>query len=508
MDSRFVHASSATDDWARATPSASLRDVARALAYAHEHGVVHRDVKPDNVLLSSEAAVVTDFGIAKAFTVALSETDGSIHTDGVIGTPAYMAPEQARGDAATDHRADVYSFGCLAYEVFTGESPFAGSTTLELIEARSDAAPVPRVEGRSEIPATLAKVISRCLEKDPAARPQSAAQLLEALDAARSVDGVATPAPRGRKLLPYSFAVLLVAALVVWYVASRPARGGPVTVAVLPLLSSGTDSVQATLAEGLSDELATALVGIPWVRVMSRRGAENFRGKTDIDPRAIGKALGARYLVTGSLREIGGRQSVTARLVNSEDGSVLWADEFERPKELAALRDRIVNAIGDSLKSKAGRYSASKPRTPAATHRANNDAYILYVIGKRELNQRNQDLAGSIAHFRQAIALDSLSAEAWSGLSLALALAPIYHGASADSLAPIITANARRALRLDSRLAWPHIALGPRAPAKSSVERCRRGARGSGRHRPTRRRSACAIGSSSHVPWQACRCAS
>jgi serine/threonine-protein kinase len=150
--------------------------VARALAYAHEHGVVHRDVKPDNVLLAGDAAVVTDFGIAKAFSVSLTETDAEMlgHADGVIGTPAYMAPEQAAGDPATDHRADIYSFGCLAYEVFTGEPPFAGSTPLEMIAARRTGADADH--GRSgRVPAAIARLIEHCLKQDPAARPRSAA---------------------------------------------------------------------------------------------------------------------------------------------------------------------------------------------------------------------------------------------------------------------------------------------------------------------------------------------
>ena len=187
---------------------------------------------------------------------------------------------------------------------------------------------------------------------------------------------------------------------------------------------------------------------------------DNYRGKDAIDPRATGKALGARYLVTGSFHQLDGRPAITMRLITSEDGSVLWAHEFDQPTELVALRDQIVMTIGDSLRSKTRgvfrRETVTRPTQP----RANNDAYILYVIGKRELNQRNQDLAGSLAHFRQALALDSLLAEAWSGMSLALAISPNYQGASADSLAPEVIANARRALRLDPKLAWPHIALG------------------------------------------------
>jgi TolB-like protein/tetratricopeptide (TPR) repeat protein len=439
-----------------------LRDVARALAYAHEHGVVHRDVKPDNVLLSGDAAVVTDFGIAKAFSVALTGTgtDTLAQADGVIGTPAYMAPEQGRGDPTTDHRADLYSFGCLAYEVFTGEPPFAGSTTLELIKAHETVAPPPIVEGRSDVPAPIARLIARCLEKDPAARPQSAGELLEVLAAIPTPDRAVVTGRRKlvRRALVVSAAVAVT--LVAWYVGTRGAGEGPVTVAVLPIANVGGDSAQAIFAEGLSDDLATALVRLPWVRVRSRQGASNYSGKGDIDPRIAGKALGARYLVTGSLHQINGRQTFTTQLVSTADASVLWADKFDEPAELSALGDQIVATIGDSLRPKAGRFSSPGSGTLPARYRPNVDARISYILGNRELTQRNQNLASGVAHFRQAVSHDSLWADAWSGLSLALALSPNYRGASADSVRPEVIATARRALQLDPKLAKPHIALG------------------------------------------------
>lgn len=431
-----------------------LRDVARALAYAHEHGVVHRDVKPDNVLLSGDAAVVTDFGIAKAFSAALTETDTLGHAEGVIGTPAYMAPEQGRGDPSTDHRADFYSFGCLAYEVFTGQVPFAGSTTLELIEARNAVAAAPILEGRDDVPPTIARLIARCLEKDPAARPQHASELLAVLGAAPTMEPVAN-----RRSMSWLAVFAIIGLVIVGAAYAAMRGGGAATVAVMPLENVGGDSSQTRIAEGFSDNVAIALVKLPWVRVMSRQGAGTYDGSAEADPRATGKALGARYLVTGAFRQVDGRQTITAKLVSSEDGRVLWADEFDRPTELAALRDQIVATIGDSLRSRAGlsfrRQVARRARRPV-----NNDAYTLSLIGKRELGQRNQDLRGSIGHFKQAVALDSLSPEAWSGLSLALALSPNYRGASADSVAPVVMRSARRALLLDPRLAEPHVALG------------------------------------------------
>jgi len=167
-----------------------LRDVARALAYAHERGIVHRDIKPDNVLLSGRTAVVTDFGIAKAISAARTDNGSATITQlgTAIGTPAYISPEQAAGDPDVDHRADIYSFGCMAYEMLSGQAPFGNRTPQRLLAAHMSEAPRALGDVRADVPPSLAALVMRCLEKEPSARPQSAAEVLSAVDAMSTSD--------------------------------------------------------------------------------------------------------------------------------------------------------------------------------------------------------------------------------------------------------------------------------------------------------------------------------
>jgi TolB-like protein/tetratricopeptide (TPR) repeat protein/tRNA A-37 threonylcarbamoyl transferase component Bud32 len=445
-----------------------LRDVARALAYAHEQGIVHRDVKPDNVMLSSGAAVVADFGIARAFHVAQTQTPAvSMALTGVFGTPAYMAPEQAAGDSGSDHRADIYSFGCTAYELFVGRPPFGGDSAEEIITAHFVALPRPVSELRADIPPTVAEVISRCLEKNPDARPQSATELVAALDTVAASAGTSARLSRRlRALVAISMILIPILAVAGYVVASRRERAvssaaGPATIAVLPFKSVGGDSTHALFTEGLADEIASALVKVPWVRIMSRRGVSNYRGQRDIDYRRAGRDLGARYLLTGSAREVGGHEIVMLRLISAADGSALWAERFDRPSaELEVQRNEMVHSIAQAARPLAGSALTARGPDVPAERRTSGEAYFYQVQAQQWLDRRGLSVRSSAEYFRRAISVDPNYARAYSGLSLALALYPYFQNIPPADVQNELTSSARRALQLDSTLAQPHIALG------------------------------------------------
>jgi serine/threonine-protein kinase len=265
-----------------------LRDLARALAYAHAQGIVHRDIKPENILLSGGAAVVTDFGIAKALSASRTQADATIGaTQGLtqvgtsIGTPAYMAPEQAVGDPSTDHRADVYSWGVVAWELLAGAHPFADRLTPHaLVAAHVRDVPPMLVERRGDVPPALGALVMRCLEKDPARRPASASELLESLDAVSTPAVPPTTVTRSSHRWPFAAAVVLVVvALGAWLVgrtrtdaatASAAPTSSAKSLAVLPFASVGGDTANAYFAEGIADELTTALARIPGLRLAGR----------------------------------------------------------------------------------------------------------------------------------------------------------------------------------------------------------------------------------------------
>ena len=448
-----------------------LRDVARALAYAHEHGVVHRDIKPDNVMRSGDAAVVTDFGIAKAVSVALTNAGDATLTQAgtVIGTPAYMAPEQATGDAGVDHRADLYSFGCLGYELFAGRPPFQAESSHLLIAAHIATPPRPIEELRPDVPAPVAELLSRCLAKAPADRPQSARDLLPILEGIPNV-GLSTASPKqeperrrwSQSRIWTAIATLAAVAATGGYFATRTgAAARPVTLAVLPFFNIAGDSALDVLADGLTDEVASALGRVPGVLIKSRSGARAYRGQLVQNVTEAGARLKADYLMTAAVRQENGQWILTADFERAADAATLWDSTFHvSPNEQAAVADAIAGSLATRLRRLFPHDIGVAPVRPPNQQTSNPEAYRLYVLGQGKLARRTLSVREAAGLFRQAIRQDSLFAPAYSGLSMALALSPWFQRTPAPQVHDSVVTAARRALTLDSTQSAPHVAIG------------------------------------------------
>jgi TolB-like protein/tetratricopeptide (TPR) repeat protein len=446
-----------------------LREVASALSYAHKHGVVHRDMKPDNVMLSDEFALVTDFGVGKALSASTKPSEAQTLTGlGIsLGTPAYMAPEQAIADPSLDHRADIYAFGVMAYEMLTGTLPFAGRSLQATLAAHAIEKPEAIERRRPGIPRALAALIMRCLEKRPADRPQNAGEVLHVLEAV-PVAVASSPKVPGRRPLIFAVAVAVVvlAAIIVFQgrrrnsAAGDQAAGQLLSVAVLPLANVGGDAQDEYFSEGMTDELANALSKLPGLRVASRTSAYAFKGKKDIDVGEIGRKLHVQAILEGVVRRSGDRLRVGAQLTNVSDGLAIWSDTYERrTSDVFAVQDDIARSIADALKLKLG---AKAVELSSSSHGTENlEAYDSYLRGRYLWNRRGAaNLRKALTYFEESIAKDSGFARAYAGLAITHAILPEYTDAPpANGLAKTRSA-ATRALALDSSLAEAHTALG------------------------------------------------
>lgn len=451
-----------------------LRDVARALAYAHQHGVVHRDIKPDNVLLSGHAAVVTDFGIAKALTAARqggqSDAPATTFTSAgmAIGTPAYMAPEQIAGDKNIDHRADFYSFGCLAYELLTGKPPFEGRTAGGLLAAHLSENPTAVEERCSDCPESLALLVMQCLEKDPDRRPQSAAAILAGLEGDMSGPSFTfIPRTRRRRLAMAALFAVLVISLSVFVASKRSSASAPSpastkSIAVLPFLNEGGDSTQEYLSSGMADGLATALGKVSGIRVISRTLTYRYRGLRDVNAQSVGKALDAGYLVHATLRRVGERLRLSAQVLNASDNSEFWSEDYERDSQQAySIQDDLASDVAIALQGKTStRGNLASLRSATSSGTSDAEAYDLYLRGRYLLERRGPGVAQAVKNFEQAIARDSTFARAYAALSVALELLPYFSDTDARAVGVRAIPAAKRALALDTTLAEAHTALG------------------------------------------------
>ncbi|HKY96922.1 MAG TPA: protein kinase [Gemmatimonadaceae bacterium] len=446
---------------------AILKDVARALAYAHDHGIVHRDIKPDNVLLADEAAVVTDFGIAKALSAARTPAPGGTltQTGTSIGTPAYMAPEQISADPSIDHRADIYSFGCVAYELLTGSAPFAHRQPQQLYAAHLTERPSPLLDRRPDCPPDLTALVMKCLEKEPASRPQSAREILRALETTTTTaKGDAKRESRdtsrsGRQLVIAAVAgIAIVSALGAYFTRDRGSSSIH-SLAVLPFENIGGDTANAYFAEGMSDEITTELARVPGLTLASRNSVAKYRGA---DPRDVGKALEVHGVIDGTVRRAGDRLRLTAQLTDASTGKLIWSDTYEQKvQDVFAVQDSITTAIVAALRIKLGEPEhLASAKAINAQGTSNLEAYDLYLRGRFLLQRRGHYLYQALDRFEEATKKDPNFARAYAGYAMAASVLPQYTDAPSDSITPIGLKFGRRAVELDPTLADAYLGLG------------------------------------------------
>lgn len=478
-----------------------LRDVACALGYAHEQGVVHRDIKPDNILLTGDSAAVTDFGVAKALSASSPGTTQVTSMGITLGTPAYMAPEQAAGDPHIDGRADLYALGIMAYEMVGGRCPFDGRTVQAMLAAHITERPPDIRTLRHDLPTRLSDLIMRCLAKDPAKRPQDAAEFIRSLDALHdrepfslrtTLAGAVGMGAGVRGLLVRGAALVVAAALVMVTLPGRmrsawsgtsigtsigssigrsfdtsfgtlhaaPAGANEVaasvSVAVLPFGGSA-DTADTYLREGLAEELMGALGRVHGVRVASRMSTFAFEGRTDVGTAEIGKQLHVQNVLEGTVRRDGERWRVFVQLTSVTDGIALWSENFEFAKaDVFAVQDSISRAVLEKLRVRLGAHA------PVVAHGGtdNLEAYDLYLRARYQFNKFDEaPLRASIALYDQALQRDPQYADAWAGIALSwLFLADDY---VAPSIAyPAARRAAEQALSIDSTNADAHAARG------------------------------------------------
>jgi eukaryotic-like serine/threonine-protein kinase len=411
------------------------QQIARGLAAAHDRGIVHRDLKPDNVFLTRDGIVkILDFGLARQdLRTGSSSGPRSLTASGtVVGTPGYMSPEQIRGKAV-DARSDLFALGVILYEMLTGSRAFSRPSPVETMMSVLQDDP-PLTAGRG-VPAELAGIVAHCLEKSPEDRFQSARDFAFALQAGeREFSGPVSPSSGS----------------------SRLAESSDASIAVLPFrnMSAGADAEY--FSDGMTEEIITALAAIPTLRVASRTSSFAFKNK-DADVRHIGRELGVRSVLEGSIRQAGQRLRVTAQLVDVANGYHLWSERYDREiQDVFAVQDEIARSIAGALKLRL--LPAQEAASLVAPGTSDVEAYNRFLKGRYYFNQRLAQKA--IAEFEAAIERDPAFAAAYTGLADSYCIYGFYGGISTLDAFDKARNAARKAQQLAPDSADVHMALG------------------------------------------------
>lgn len=401
------------------------RQVAAALDYAHRLGIVHRDVKPENVMLYEGEALVMDFGIAKALIAAGGDT--LTRTGSTLGTPAYMSPEQAAGGDDVDSRSDQYSLACMIYEMLTGVPPFTGASAQAIIAKRFVEVPKPVSTLADGVPAVVERAVSRALSREPAERFSTTLEFSVALEAGADV------------------------------ASGQKSNGARQSIAVLPFTNMSADPENEYFSDGIAEEIINSLTKVQALDVVSRTSAFAFRS-TNEDIREIGRKLEVRTVLEGSVRKAANRLRVTAQLIDVRSGYHLWSERYDREiADIFAIQDEIADNIVKAL-----RVVLTAREHMALKKSATRDvrAYEYYLRGRQLFHQhRRETHVRARELYRRAIEIDQNYALAYAGIADSASFQYMYVGGEERDLEEAETAS-RRALELDPSAAEAHASRG------------------------------------------------
>lgn len=398
-------------------------EVGVALDFAHRAGIVHRDVKPENILFADGHALLADFGIARTWRPGQERITGS---GLIVGTPEYMSPEQASGEDHLEAASDVYSLACVVYEMIAGEPPLKGDSPWSVIARHVTESPPPLRSRRPDAPEGVDKALRKALAKDPSHRHATVPSFLDALESnAASVIRAPTAAAH--------------------------------TIAVLPFVNASSDPETDYLSDGITDELIDALAKVEGLSLPSRSSVFALKG-TRHDVRAIGALLGVAVVIEGSVRKSKERLRITAQLSSTDDGRLLWSHRYDRTlDDVFEVQDDIARAIVDRLRATT---FADLSDLPMQRYTHNVKAYGLYLKGRYEWNKRSQEgVQAGIRYFEQAIAEDPAFAPAYSGLADSWANQVDYRSVPVHEGFARAKQYARQALALDETFAAAHASL-------------------------------------------------